>query len=69
MDSGCALGTGVAGREEVGMRTRDRLNWSFVGGSVVFAALLGVWADSGAVFVAAAIGLLVLNVMNNEIRW
>jgi hypothetical protein len=29
------------------MRTRHRLNLSFMGGSVVLAVLLGLWADSG----------------------
>lgn len=50
------------------MRTRDRLNKSFIGGSLVFAALLGVWADSGGVFVATAILMLTLNLLNREIR-
>lgn len=55
-------------REEADMRTRDRLNWSFFGGSLTFAALLGVWAESGGVFVAAALFLLTCNVLSNEIR-
>ena len=62
-----AAGTAMS-REEASMRTRDRLNGSFFGGSLVFAALLGVWAESGAVFVAAAIFLLACNLLNNEIR-
>lgn len=50
------------------MGTRERLNGSFIGGSLVIAGLLGLWAESGAVFVAAALFLLACNLMKNEIR-
>jgi len=45
------------------------LNIGFVSGSVVIAGLLGLWADSGVVFLVAVFVLLVANVMNDEIRF
>lgn len=50
------------------MGTRQRLNGSFFGGSIVIAGLLGLWAESGALFVAAAIFLVTCNLLSNEIR-
>lgn len=51
------------------MRTRDRLNWAFFAGSMTMAALLGVLCHSEAVFWSAAVGMLLLNICNDEIRW
>lgn len=39
------------------MRTRNRLNWAFFGGSMTMAALLGVLCHSELVFWSAAIGM------------
>lgn len=50
------------------MGTRERLNISFISGSLTIAALLGLWADSCGVFVIAAVVLLILNLVNNDIR-
>lgn len=51
------------------MRARDRLNVAFGGGSLVIAGLLGLWADSCGVFVAAALVLRALNIWNDELRF
>jgi hypothetical protein len=51
------------------VRTRDRLNFGFFGGSIAGAALLGVLCQSEAVFWLAAIGLLTVNIWRDEIRW
>ena len=50
------------------MGTCERLNVSFISGSLVIAGLLGLWLDSCGVFVVAALVLLALNLWNDEIR-
>lgn len=50
------------------MRTKNRLNWSFAGGSVVIAAFTGTICSSGTVFWVSLLVLLALNVANDEIR-
>lgn len=50
------------------MRTKNRLNVAFFGGSVVMAALIGGLTGSGGVFVVALIVLLGLNIANHKIR-
>lgn len=50
------------------MRTRDRLNAAFAGGSLVFAALIGVLAGSWAAFFSVLGLALLANVLQREIR-
>lgn len=50
------------------MRTRNRLNLSFIGGSLTLAALAGVVTQSGTIFVIALVVLLGLNIYHEEIR-
>jgi hypothetical protein len=51
------------------MRTRDRLNKAFLGGSLMFAAFVGVLTQSWAAFVIALLIGLAINVMSKEIRF
>jgi hypothetical protein len=51
------------------MRTRDRLNKSFFGGSLWLATLAGVITQSWIVFVIALVIGLAINVLSREIRF
>lgn len=50
------------------MGAKQKLNQAYVGGSLLFAALIGGMCDSLVVFIVTAIVLLGLNVHAREIR-
>jgi hypothetical protein len=50
------------------MRTRERLNRGYLGGSLILATLIGVLAQSLGVFGFVFVVLVCLNLYNREIR-
>ena len=50
------------------MGARAKLNWAYVNGALLLAAVVGVLSGSGAAFLFAAVGLLAAQIAAGNVR-